>query len=527
MRRTLREVEPPRPSTRLKQTRSSPPGASPQSQTENRQSQIDPDLDWIVMKCLEKDRSRRYETANGLAADLQRHLANEPVSARPPSAVYRLRKMVRRNKLAFIASAILVLALVGGIVATSWQAIRANRERARAERRLTATLSFVESVFFKVSQKLQNLIGGAEANQVLNENGFVLMQALQREAGGNPQFDLALGKLYTQVAFGEGWFAGNTSGNYDLAFNAATQAVHLFTQLGNAVPQDERANRLARAEMVAGYAAKGLRRFDDSLAHFLEMDRWAKLLAQSSNPDLAVEGAKLHRWAMGSMGGTLEALGQSERALREYYLPFLEELQSRNVSDHSTNWLDLHDLAAVSRSLGQTYNVVGQFEEAARYLRQAHHVLGVLRRMLPNTAQYAAEHPLAEAELGRFLLSRGSDEGLEHLRAATNSIERLVEQDRPNVSFAEHRIKIVRLCALGFADWSADASVPLAERQKRAETAQQHLDRAEALLKSVPTQSLRDARGTELEEARARVAAARAKLGPSDAASSATSRGVK
>jgi eukaryotic-like serine/threonine-protein kinase len=56
------------------------------------------DLDWIVMKCLEKDRTRRYETANGLAADLLRHLNNEPVLARPPSKAYRFQKMVRRNK---------------------------------------------------------------------------------------------------------------------------------------------------------------------------------------------------------------------------------------------------------------------------------------------------------------------------------------------------------------------------------------------------------------------------------------------
>ena len=59
------------------------------------------DLDWIVMKCLEKDRARRYETANGLAADLKRHLNSEPVNARPPSAVYRLQKTLRRNKVFF------------------------------------------------------------------------------------------------------------------------------------------------------------------------------------------------------------------------------------------------------------------------------------------------------------------------------------------------------------------------------------------------------------------------------------------
>ena len=83
------------------------------------------DLDWIVMKCLEKDRTRRYETANGLGADVQRHLKNEPVLAGPPSQIYRLQKMVRRNKLAFAAAAAVALALGIGIIASTWQARRA------------------------------------------------------------------------------------------------------------------------------------------------------------------------------------------------------------------------------------------------------------------------------------------------------------------------------------------------------------------------------------------------------------------
>jgi len=80
---------------------------------------IDPDLDWIVMKCLEKDRARRYETANGLAADIQRHLSNEPVVACPPSNLYRFQKMVRRNKLAFGAAGAVLFALLLGLAASS------------------------------------------------------------------------------------------------------------------------------------------------------------------------------------------------------------------------------------------------------------------------------------------------------------------------------------------------------------------------------------------------------------------------
>src|SRR5437667_6262878 len=103
MRRTIREKEPMRPSTKLTRERAARGLGSAKSEIRNPKSEIDQDLDWIVMKCLEKDRARRYETANGLADDIQRHLSNEPVVARPPSNLYRFQKFIRRNKAAFTA----------------------------------------------------------------------------------------------------------------------------------------------------------------------------------------------------------------------------------------------------------------------------------------------------------------------------------------------------------------------------------------------------------------------------------------
>ena len=84
------------------------------------------ELDWIVMKCLEKDRARRYETANGLARDVQRYLADESVEACPPSAGYRFGKFVRRNRGAGAGGPGLSLVLVGGVVGTTWGLIRAR-----------------------------------------------------------------------------------------------------------------------------------------------------------------------------------------------------------------------------------------------------------------------------------------------------------------------------------------------------------------------------------------------------------------
>src|SRR6185503_11993174 len=107
IRRTIREVEPPKPSTRLSTMVDADltqvakrHGTEPSKFSKL----VRGDLDWIVMTCLEKDRSRGYETANGLAMDIQRHLNNEPIRACPPSTAYRLQKLIRRNKLAFAAS---------------------------------------------------------------------------------------------------------------------------------------------------------------------------------------------------------------------------------------------------------------------------------------------------------------------------------------------------------------------------------------------------------------------------------------
>jgi WD40 repeat protein/serine/threonine protein kinase len=134
--RIIREEEPPKPSHRLSSSHSLPLiAANRQTEPRKLSTLVRGELDWIVMKALEKDRARRYETANALAADVAHYLADEPVVACPPSAAYRFKKFARRNK-GLLATAALILAvlLAAAVVSTS-QAIRATKaERAAAER---------------------------------------------------------------------------------------------------------------------------------------------------------------------------------------------------------------------------------------------------------------------------------------------------------------------------------------------------------------------------------------------------------
>jgi eukaryotic-like serine/threonine-protein kinase len=130
MTRIIREQEPPRPSTRLTQLLTK---SASHRKLATRHSPLATDLDWIVMKCLEKDRTRRYETANGLALDIVRHMSNEPVIARPPTVVYQLQKAWRRNKVVYTAAAGVVIALLLGTGISMWQAWVATGARRDAE----------------------------------------------------------------------------------------------------------------------------------------------------------------------------------------------------------------------------------------------------------------------------------------------------------------------------------------------------------------------------------------------------------
>jgi tetratricopeptide (TPR) repeat protein len=139
MRRMIRDDEPPKPSTRLStieqaalSTIAERRGMEPRRLSQ----QLRGELDWIVMKALEKDRGRRYETASALAADVRRYLEDEPVLACPPSAAYRFRKFARRNKVALVTAGLVAAALVIGTAVSVWQAVEANAARKLAGERL-------------------------------------------------------------------------------------------------------------------------------------------------------------------------------------------------------------------------------------------------------------------------------------------------------------------------------------------------------------------------------------------------------
>jgi WD40 repeat protein len=129
MRRIIREDDPPKPSTRLTRTQ----GASGVTKWIITPSVLKGELDWIVMKAIDKDRARRYETANSLAADVGHYLADQPVQAAAPSVAYFFRKFLRRHRAVFLISLAILLLLIAATVVSTWQAMRATRAEHRAK----------------------------------------------------------------------------------------------------------------------------------------------------------------------------------------------------------------------------------------------------------------------------------------------------------------------------------------------------------------------------------------------------------
>jgi serine/threonine protein kinase/tetratricopeptide (TPR) repeat protein len=268
IRRIIREEEPPKPSTRLSDSRDSLPSISTLRQTESAKltKLVRGELDWIVMKALEKDRNRRYETANGLAMDVQRYLADEAVLACPPSASYRLRKFATRHAWGLAVAALMLAVLLAATLVSTWQAVRAWRaERAtgRALLQLTAaqaktqvaltaettarrqsresldalTDDVVETMFTK-----QERFGEAERSFLKKVLGFY--EAITKESGNTSEARFLRAKGYFKVAH-----LRSLLGEQSEAVAGFRQAESLLEQLAAEYPETaEYRQKLGRTE---------------------------------------------------------------------------------------------------------------------------------------------------------------------------------------------------------------------------------------------------------------------------------------
>lgn len=200
IRRIIREDDPPRPSTRLSSLGDESSVIAKRRRTDPRSlgRQLHGDLDWIVMRALEKSRTRRYESAHGLAADIRRHFAHQPVVAGPPSASYRMGKFVRRNRAWVGGAAATFVVLLAGVVATSAFALRAERLnsslRTQNERALDAIGQLIVEVGEVDEWGLSPGVGHTEAGIDGPDGSFLVYRVWQ-----NPDetFDIRFNRITT------------------------------------------------------------------------------------------------------------------------------------------------------------------------------------------------------------------------------------------------------------------------------------------------------------------------------------------
>jgi tetratricopeptide (TPR) repeat protein len=237
MRKTIREKDPVRPSTKLATLKGEELTTTAMRRSVDRAKllhQLRGDLDWVVMKCLEKDRTRRYETANGLAMDLNRHLNNETVLARPPSKLYEFQKTVRRHKVGFAATAGVMAVLAIGIAVTTWQAVRATRAQKDAlAARQQAEMSAQQALNAQADEAKQRQQADAARTQAESLVSFMI-QDLQPALKDYGRLSLLQQVDEKTVAYFDALPPGLRDGKTELAHaDAMTALSGIFTAAGD------------------------------------------------------------------------------------------------------------------------------------------------------------------------------------------------------------------------------------------------------------------------------------------------------
>jgi eukaryotic-like serine/threonine-protein kinase len=344
----IKEEDPPLPSARLSNSEALPSLAALRGLEPVRLKRlVRGELDWIVMKCLEKDRRRRYETASGLAGDVVHYLADEPVDACPVSVVYRMRKFVKRHKRTALAGSFVVLALVVGIIGTTWGMLRADRaweaEAARANGERTANaqaqkrLKQVENASEILSSIFKDLDPNAEQKEgrplrvILGERLDRAAADLEGDAVGDPLVVAGL-----QVRLGRTYLALGHAAKAKTLFNKAL--AHRRTALGPEHPET--------LEVMFQNAA--------ALHHLGELKEAAALYEQVREAQLRTLGPTdrqtlttgnhlaMAQWKAGNWLNSRALLEQVRDALVEHYGP--DDPQTIDTLD---------DLAAVYSSTGK------------------------------------------------------------------------------------------------------------------------------------------------------------------------------
>ena len=382
--RIIREEEPQKPSTRLS-TFSQKPGPQPGQPSPAAAGQVRGDLDWIVMRCLEKERARRYETAEALAADVRRHLIGEPVQAAPPSAVYRARKFIRRHRGPMFAASLLLITLIAGAAGTAVFAVLESRARTRAEN-AEATATRRADDLQKVAEFQRTQLRSIEPEQMgahIREDLFAEARSAWNESRvGEADAAARLKALQDSL----------TGTNFT---NIAMKTLdrNLFSQSIKAIHEQFKDQPLIRANLLYTVARtmSALGIFDNALPPTLEALEIRRRELGNENDDTiaSISGA-------GDLYRSMGKLADSQKLFQEE----LDLTMRIHGKDHPSTLIAMSDMAAVLSDQRKFADADPYFSES---LERSRKVLGdddreTLSRMSSQAFNLRMRAKLPEAE---------------------------------------------------------------------------------------------------------------------------------
>jgi serine/threonine protein kinase/tetratricopeptide (TPR) repeat protein len=335
IRRKIREDEPSRPSTRVSTLSEAKRGAA-QRRTDpgGLKRSLTGDLDWITMKALEKDRTRRYGSPNELAADIERHLAHQPVLAGPPSAAYRMKKFLRRHRTGAAAAAIVLAALVLGILGTSYGLVRARRAEteARQEAATAHQVSEFLTELFEVSDPNEGGKGAVTTARELLDSGA---RTVDEDLADQP---VVQARLMLTI--------GNISQRLGL-YEQAERLLETTAETRRALLGPDHPDTL-QAINDLGVVHRKQGRYDEAEAATREALEGRRAVLGDDHPDTLV--------SLNGLGNVLWSQGRFDDA-EALYLEALKSRRSTLGPDHPDTLRSMNDLAVV-------YDNQRRFDEA-------------------------------------------------------------------------------------------------------------------------------------------------------------------
>jgi len=343
------------------------------------------DLDNIVLMALRKEPRRRYQSVEQFSEDIRRHLEARPILARKDTVGYRTAKFVRRNSVATAAALLLLLSLLGGIIATTWQAQIAKAEKGRAERRFNDVRKLANTVLFDYHDAIKDLPGATKVRERLVKDALTYLDSLAGEAQGDPVLQRELAAAYERVGDVRGAIYGASLGDRAGATESYEKALRIREALVIAAPRDVQNRReLAASYKGVGYQLlgtseepRGLELIDKSLAVYSQLAS-----QQPSNTQAKRDLGKIYS----AMALALESRGDMAVVLENYRkaIPIFEELLAQNPQDRA----DRRSLSVAWENLGRALFLKDDLSGALQSNEKALELRKSLAATDPTNADY-------------------------------------------------------------------------------------------------------------------------------------------